>query len=780
MKKSFLIARSNLRKTKGQTIAIIVLVLIAALMLNLWLMLSMDYKANFDRYHEKLHAEHVTLVADNDSSEFREFMTQTLENDSRTAEFDLDNCMHMVATFEYNGGSVNNDMIFFDKADALSRPIGKAEIVEDGDYPSGIYLPMIYKTNDISIGKTLELSIGSHIVEYTVCGFFNSVMMGSHNCALTEIILTEDKYSELEKLGYAPDASLCSVRLEDKTDSQDFEADLKTAVSEKFPETRAASNSYALVSQSRYISQMICSGIVSAMAFFVLLIALIVIASNIVNYIQVNMPNLGTLKAVGYTSRQLVHSLLLQFLGLTFIAAIAGIGISYCLFPKVNVMMVRQTGIPYTMHFLPLPFVITLVILCVTVILVVCLATYKIKKTEPITALRSGILTHNFKRNHIPLEQTKAPLNFALALKTAFSGIKHNITIGITMTVLSLVIVFSGLMTENIIVDMQPFIDLIVGETADACINVQSEIEDNFLTEVNADKRVEKVYLYNSVNVWHVDGVELMATVCDDFTKVNNQSIVFTGRFPKFHNEIVIAAKYAKEQGFEIGDEIAITSNGKQEKYLITGFTQISNNLGRDCLLTRAGYERLGTLMNTSYYLNLSDGTDIDEFNSEIKKKFADNVNMTINIQTTMESSAGVYVSLMTIIVISILVLSAIITAFVLYLLVRTMLNNKRHDYGILKSLGFTTGQLILQTALSFMPTTILSAVIGLIINSLIINPLVALFLRDIGVVKCTYAIPVGFITVAGIGLILFAFGIACLLSLKIKKITPRALLSGE
>ena len=52
MRKSILIARSNIRKAKGQTASIFVLILLAALMLNLWLMLSMDYKANFDRYHD--------------------------------------------------------------------------------------------------------------------------------------------------------------------------------------------------------------------------------------------------------------------------------------------------------------------------------------------------------------------------------------------------------------------------------------------------------------------------------------------------------------------------------------------------------------------------------------------------------------------------------------------------------------------------------------------------------------------------------------------------------
>ena len=52
MKKSLLIIRSNLRKSRGQTAAMIVLILLSAFMLNLWLMLSMDYKANFDRYHK--------------------------------------------------------------------------------------------------------------------------------------------------------------------------------------------------------------------------------------------------------------------------------------------------------------------------------------------------------------------------------------------------------------------------------------------------------------------------------------------------------------------------------------------------------------------------------------------------------------------------------------------------------------------------------------------------------------------------------------------------------
>lgn len=780
MSKSFLIARSNIRKAKGQTASIIALILIAALMLNLWLMLSMDYKANFDRYHDKFNAEHVTLAVDGDTDEFQSFLSQTIENAGRTAEYRLDSCMHMTGTFPYNGGKMNGWFVFLDKQTAQERSVGKMEIVEEGNLTSGVYLPMLYKTDDIAVGNPIEISIGSHKETYTVCGFFNSIMMGSHNCVLTEIVLTEDKYAELESSGYAPRATLCSIRLVDKSENLNYEAALKSAVSEDYPDIIMVSNCYGIVSQSRYISQMICSGIMSAMAFFVLLIALVVIVSNIINYIQVNMKNLGVLKAAGYTSGQIICALLLQFLGLTFIASIIGLGLSYLLFPAVNAMMITQTGIPYTMRFLPVPFVASLAILGGAVALSVWLASYRIKKIEPIAALRFGIQTHNFRRNHVPLEKTKAPLNLALALKTTLSGVKHNITVCVTMLVLSLIVVFSGLMTENMIVDMAPFVNLIVGETADSCISVQTKAEEDFLREMETDSRVENIYLYTSLNVSHAGGAELMATICDDFSKVNNQNTVFEGRFPRYDNEIAIAAKYANENGFKVGDEIEITAGGKKEKYLICGFTQITNNLGRDCLFTREGYKRLGTLTNMSYYMNLTDETDIDTFNQEMKEKFDGSVNTTINIEETIESMAGVYVSIMTMIVIAILVLSAVIIVFVLYLLVRIMLNNKQRDYGVMKALGFTTGELILQTALSFMPTTILSAVIGLTVCSLIINPLTALFLRGIGIVKCTFTVPVGFITIAGIGLVLFAFMTVCLLSLKIRKIAPRALLSGE
>lgn len=776
-----LIARANFRRARGQTTAIALLVLLAALMLNLWLMLSMDYKQNFDRYHHKLNGEHVTLALNDSREEVREFISELLKKDERVEEYCLDDSFFMVGSFAYHKGEVNTELIILDKETALNRPVGTIEIVEDGGGESGVYLPMLYGSDDsLSAGETIELTVGNQIKTYKVCGFLNSVMAGSHNCAMSALVLTEDQYKELEGEGGLLKSTLVSVRLHDKRESQEFEADLKETVSARYPEIRAQSNSYELVSSSRYISQMICSGIVSAMAFLVTMIALVVIASNVINYIQENMKNLGALKAVGYESRQIIGALLFQFSGITLAAALPGIGFSYCLFPAVNGMMISQTGIPYAVHFLPVPFLVTISSIVGSVSVTVWLSARRIRKIEPITALREGILTHNFRKNRIPLERTRFPLNGALALKTTFSGVKQNVTVCITMLVLSLVLVFSGLMVENMIADMTPFIHMIVGETADSCINVRVEAEEEFLRRMKADERVEKVYLFNTMDALHVGGIGLMASVTDDFSDINNQDMCVEGRYPKYDNEVAIAVKYARERGLDIGDEITMAAEGKEVKYLICGYSQISNNLGRDCMFTRKGYERMGTLQNASYYINLADEVEVETFQEETGEWLGEDMNAAINILDVVEGAGRVYVSLMTVIVIAILILSGAVILFVLYLLVRSMLARKKRDYGILKALGFTTGQIILQTALSFMPAVVLSAAVGLAVSTQVINPLTALFLQGIGIVKCTFRVPLGFTVVSGVCLCLLAFGIACLLSLKIRKIVPKELLNGE
>lgn len=781
--RNILLARANVRKAKGQTAAIIVLVLLSSMMMNIWLMLSMDYRKNFDRCHDRLNDGHVNLAAYVVGDDFKDFISDTLDERDDVTDYTVSDAFCAPFSYEYNGGELSQLGVILKKEDALSRNVGKFEITEESDIKSGIYLPMLYGMgNNYAAGDTLKITILGEEFEYAICGFFNSAMVGSHNCNMMSFLMTEDKFEEFSEETAALKSAYASIRIKDVSRCEDISAELKDAISKEFPEVVVTGNDYKMVSTSRYISQMICAGILSAMAFLVLLIGVVVISSNIANYIQENMQNLGALKAVGYTGGQLIAALIMQFSGISAIAAAAGIAVSYCVFPGVNEMMIAQTGIPYTVRLQPLPIVFTVIFITGVVSAAVYFSAKRIKKIEPITAMRQGIATHNFKKNHVQLEKTSLPLNAALAMKTMFGGLKQNVTVCVTMLVISLILVFSVTSARNTIVDIKPMIEMIAGEFADSAINVNLGREDELVSVLEEDSRVEKFYLFtnNSMEIQHVGGTTLYVSVVDDCSKMNNQSMAVEGRYPKYGNEFALAAKYAKDNGIKIGDEVALKVGNSQEKYIVSGFTQCSNSLGKDCIMTREGYEKLSALPNVTYYIDLAEGTDIDGFNGEISDIFGSDVNAAQNVLSIIESTGGVYVMLMTFLVIAIVIISCIVIVFVLYLLVRTMLNNKKRDYGILKALGFTTGQLIVQTAMSFMPSIIISSAVGIAVSMRIINPLMAVFLSGIGVVKGTFIIPVELCVIAGIGLALFAFGAACLMSLRVKRIAPVELLIGE
>lgn len=771
MSKNLILARSNIRKARGQTTAIIVLVLLASIMMNLWLALSLDYKQNFDRCHDRLNDGHVTLSFLRDEDVI-DFLKTNLDNSPDVTEY-------CVTDF------IDTNVNAFNKDTALSREVGKFEIVEEGEYKSGIYLPIIEKGDadwQHQIGDEYKIETGDgRELSCTVCGFLNSAMMGSNNCMMCGYMLTEDKYDEL--CGMAADYrkfACVLIRLKDKFQSSEFEAELKNALTDEFPSLGINSNSYEFVTTTRYISQSICAAIISGMAFIIILIALVVISSNVVNYIKENMQNLGALKAIGYTSRQIVSAQTAQFSGIALAASAAGVALSYAVFPYVADMMNQQTGIPYEVRFLPIPCVITIAFIVGAVAFAVFLSAREIKKIEPITALRQGISTHNFKKNHIPLDKAKAPVNFALALKTTLSGVKQNVTVCVTMLVLSLVVVFAGVMFENVVADVEPMLNMIVGEFADYAVLVNKNDEDEFIREMEKDIRVEKIYQFSQNYVLHKGGAELEVRFSDDPSKMNNQKFFIEGRFPKYENEVAVGAKYAKDNGLKVGDEITLSYKGKSYTYLITGYTQYSNLLGADCFLTNEGFDKIADSYGIANYIDLKDGTDINEFDEEILERFGDKIILTDKIQRYIDDSMGVYTSLVTVIVTAVLVLSVLIIVFVLYLLVKMLLNNKKRDYGVLKALGYTTKQLVLQTAISFMPPLIVSTAVGIAASTFVINPLIAAFLGGIGIVKCTFEVSTLFNVIAGIGLVLFAFGSACLMSLRVRKIAPRELLSGE
>ncbi len=107
-------------------------------------------------------------------------------------------------------------------------------------------------------------------------------------------------------------------------------------------------------------------------------------------------------------------------------------------------------------------------------------------------------------------------------------------------------------------------------------------------------------------------------------------------------------------------------------------------------------------------------------------------------------------------------------------------MRKKKKEYGILKALGYKTSDLVLQTAISFMPSIIISVVLFSVVSYFLANPYMNLIMVNFEIMKSSFSIPVLGVLLIGILLVLISFLFAIFESRRIKKIEPYKLLITE
>lgn len=776
MGKINILTKSNLKTSKGASICVGVLLFVASLLLNLSLILFMDYRSNFFVLHDQANAEHVCVHVQTTDEKYCSFITKELTKDSNVSDFELTEAFCTKLYLPFNGGNYASTGVVFSLDDAKSKKIGKMEFVGDTLEGEGIYLPYLFDVNGYNLGDVVSISfIESISHEYKILGFFNSLMVGSNNCAMTSIILSDNIYSEIkDEVGVNSSGYFTSIRLKDSSKAEEYEGYISELIKSNINTNGINTNNVSLISNSRYITQMITTAIILVVSAIICVIAIVISAANLSEYIKGNMKNLGALKALGYTSFNIIASFILQFGIISLLASVLGVAVSYCVLPPVNSMLISQTGIPYGMRFVFSAGIITVAIFVVCILLTIFLSCLKIRKIEAIDALRDGITTHSFKKNVFNLDKKGLSLNVGLGLKTMLNNIRGNITVLVTSLVLSFVLVFDLMLLFNSVITMKPMIKLICAITPDGIVTVHESQENDLIKDFENNEYIVDYYYCLNTDV-SIKG-EAINTQIAEAVKVE-KDLIIEGKAPLYKNEIAIGAKFAKESKIKIGDTIDVSLNGVTISMIVSGFTQNSNYLGKDALLSREGFDQFGYTVPIIYNIYVNDVTKLDDVLNTFKVNYGADV---INYNEEVKGFTSVYESLLTIIFFAIIVISLLVVFFVLFLLVRSLLEKKKKEYGILKSVGFVTSDLIKQTMISFVPMLIIGSLIGSILGYFYINDILSLVLGGIGLVKCNLGIPLYSIFVTDLLIVGFSLGIVFLQSLKIKKIDTYKLLIGE
>ena len=700
MNSLFFIAKNNIKKHKGEVAILFALIFISALLLFSSLSLIMSASNTIKECDEKYHVADLMAFANGITLDEMKDKVKDIDEIEK-AEF-----VPMIqSSSDYYYNDMNEDdaisyaFYFFDS----SRPTYLNAFPEEFNNlkDDEIVLPY-YMSYTVNAGDDFYVKAGDKTYSFKIKGFaenlyFATSMNLSGLYTLVSHRIFDEMSANLDPTSTMPAALF---RIKEGADLQEFDTKVKRAFPRDIEiETidRATMN-YATTGITN-----IAASIVLIFTIMLVIMAVIIMHFSIKNFIELNVQNIGLLQATGYTAKELRFACVMEqmIIGViaTGMAVIAGIFFSKPL-SNLSGMMMGLSG--FSGICIP-ALISTLTGIPAMVLIGSLIATTSYKKLTVLESLRSGITSHNFKKNHFPLESSRLPLSLAMAGKNIFGSGKKSI-----------------------------FITLIVAGLAfSTCLGFT-------LKDMKDHPEVEKVNTWTTVpsmEVTYLDkSTSLGIDVYGDVSLLNNEYIL-EGHLPQNEKEIVLTAVEADILGVSVGDKVNVKSMVEDGtvSYTVSGIDQKINNLGKKAVMSEEGARRLNPdykFYNVLVYLK--DSSRSKELKKQWEKQYPD-------FQFTLvEDLIGSTINTIKDSMLAICVIFIIATCFVVILtqllLTRAQVIRERTDLGVSKAMGYTSGELISRTLMTNLPTIVLGIVIGLVMHIAFSNRMILIGLASFGI----------------------------------------------
>lgn len=779
-----LIVKHNLKKKKGEVFILFILITLASLLLYTSISVLSNLNSVIDSAYDKMNTPDLFYLSNVDQDKIGNII-HTMEE---VVEYEVTDSIYLMDV-DYKkimDEETKQAQIFFSSIEE-DRRIGKLTEFEEiqVDYDS-ILLPYYMKvTDDYKIGDLCYFTLDGETYQFRVAGFVEDPLFSTPlNISSFSMYISGDFMEDLlEDNSNINNARYVQhkVRIQKDVSSIEFYDKFSTRLTKEVPEFTDSiyiGMDWESVRGGIGMMSRISMGILLVFSTFLILVSLMIIWVSIRNFIEMNLKNQGILQAAGFTTKQLVASVMME---LGFIACIGGIigvlgGIASSriigIFEGILIGLRWDEGV----------HVGAVLITMVTILAVILGVTYHssriYKKISVLEALRGGIVTHNFKKNHYPFDKTRLPVSIALAGKNLFYEKKKTVTIFCITMLLSLSTCVGLGLYENFAVSPNTLLKLIGSETGN--IAIVGENLDEVGREIEGFDEVEKV-LYNShlsLVIKSTKGeISLPCDIWRDPSLLENE-IVVEGRLPRYENEIVLGWNVANRLQVSVGDTVYVTGQGKSMDYLVCGVDQKITNMGLMTIMAEEGAKRLnGINIPITLIIFFKENISYD-ISMNMFHKFSD-----INTIDTMRMVAEIMKSV-TMAMKAICILFVSITVVVVFLveilLIKSKIIRERKNLGINKAFGFTSRQLIVQTMMMNLPVVGGGAVIGAALSIFLMEPLIVTSLAFCGIKKCPFTINITWLLVTVIGIILVAAITSLISAIRIRRIEPVMMLREE
>jgi len=423
-------------------------------------------------------------------------------------------------------------------------------------------------------------------------------------------------------------------------------------------------------------------------SFFALFAAGLIIANAVGGQVLSQVRDTGIMKAIGFTPGQVTLNLLAQNLGLSLIGGVVGIIAGLLAAPFFLERTADALGVPASAAFNPSLLAITLAVVCALVALFTFVPAWRAGRVPAIEALTAGEDRGPARPSRLAglaaaaglprvvvvglKDLSRRPLRTAMTVTAlAFAVVTATFSLGIEAT-------FKTTMSDPTVIGGPPFD---IGADRDVYPDAEARRILNSRPEV-----ASYLVVYNTGAGAGQRGFDLRGVEGD----LNRPRwAVREGRMPDKAGEAAISTRLAAERGWRVGDTVDIRISGFPQptpaSVVIVGrYVDIE---GEVMMVKR---ETLPALAEpTDYFIDTKPGTDNKLFARALIEESAGN----LDPETLDEAIAEIRGQFRSVL----LGLNAVLFAIAGLNLLSSLLlsiRERRRDFAVLKTVGFTPGQI--------------------------------------------------------------------------------------
>lgn len=559
--------------------------------------------------------------------------------------------------------------------------------------------------NNLKIGDTILFKADNGFsMEFEIAGSMKDAFLGADMMGISRFIISENDMEQLLEKSEHPYGRLYSITCED---------------AEKF-ENEYNNQNFAVMFdgnkdliKTTYVMDMVVAGIFLIASICLIVISVVILRFTIVFTVNEDYKEIGIMKAIGIKDSGIRKLYLTKYLIIAVVGAIIGFGTSIPFSSMLIKSAMKNMVIENSGTNVLLQWIISVIVAAV-VVLFAYLSTGKIKKFTPMDAIRSGNNGERFKKKNLfKLGGKRIKATSFMAVNDVLCELRKY-----------LVLLFASILGVWLVDVMVNTVNTLSSEKIMAWFAVTDSdaviMEEEEYTSVLAQGTQEALYEYMNdyKTVIEEGGIPVENVVLEvgwsgikirkgekttksltqqGFGSDTEDYFYDKGTAPKYENELAITHVVAEQIDAGVGDTVYLDVNGEEKSFIVTAIYQSMNNMGEGIRITdkvNMDYKSVSLVYGIQVcFEGEMDEAARDKTIDKLKDILPDSKIM--NMKEYVDNMLGGIAGRLESVKILMLAIVLIINILIVVLMQKMFLLRERGEMGMLKSIGFSNGDIV-------------------------------------------------------------------------------------